>query len=377
MLEKTVKLLDSFLDMGIPGYDCIVLKDGEPIFRRIKGYSNLEDKIPMKGDERYNIYSCSKLITCVAALQLYEKGLLSLDDKLSDYIPEYRKMQVRCEGGLKDAKNPILIRHLFNMTGGFSYNTGSAAIITAKRETNGRCGTVETARYLAKDALRFEPGEGWEYSLCHDVLAAVVEVVSGERFGLYVKKNIFDPLAMNNSTFLLPPEELDSICEQYTFDTDTKTAKNCGKNIKYYKFGNMYESGGAGAISTVEDYIKLLESLRKGDKILKSETVDLMLKDCMTENLRKYYWYPDYGYGLGVRSPMPQEGTTDFGWGGAAGSYYAIDRENGITMYYAQHMLNSPNKQQRYILYATVKEDLFGKERSKDFTLDSKLSQFV
>ena len=139
----------------------------------------------------------------------------------------------------------------------------------------------------------------------------------------------------------------------------------------------MYESGGAGAISTVEDYIKLLESLRKGDKILKSETVDLMLKDCMTENLRKYYWYPDYGYGLGVRSPMPQEGTTDFGWGGAAGSYYAIDRENGITMYYAQHMLNSPNKQQRYILYATVKEDLFGKERSKDFTLDSKLSQFV
>ena len=377
MLEKTVKLLDSFLDMGIPGYDCIVLKDGEPIFRRIKGYSNLEDKIPMKGDERYNIYSCSKLITCVAALQLYEKGLLSLDDKLSDYIPEYRKMQVRCEGGLKDAKNPILIRHLFNMTGGFSYNTGSAAIITAKRETNGRCGTVETARYLAKDALRFEPGEGWEYSLCHDVLAAVVEVVSGERFGLYVKKNIFDPLAMNNSTFLLPPEELDSICEQYTFDTDTKTAKNCGKNIKYYKFGNMYESGGAGAISTVEDYIKLLESLRKGDKILKSETVDLMLKDCMTENLRKYYWYPDYGYGFGVRSPMPQEGTTDFGWGGAAGSYYAIDRENGITMYYAQHMLNSPNKQQRYILYATVKEDLFGKERSKDFTLDSKLSQFV
>lgn len=377
MFEKTIKLLDSFLDMGVPGFDCIVLKDGEPIFRRTKGYSNLEDKIPMKGDERYNIYSCSKLITCVAALQLYEKGLLSLDDKLSEFIPEYREMQVRCEDGLKDAKKTILIRHLFNMTGGFSYNTSSAAIITAKRETNGRCGTVETARYLAKDALRFEPGEGWEYSLCHDVLAAVVEVISGERFGLYVKKNIFDPLLMNNSTFLLPPEELDSICEQYTFDTNTKTAKNCGKNIMYYKFGNMYESGGAGAISTVEDYIKLLEALRKGDIILKSETVDLMLKDCMTENLRKYYWYPDYGYGLGVRSPIPQKGTTDFGWGGAAGSYYAIDRENGITMYYAQHMLNSPNKQERYILYATIKEDLFGKEQSNDFTLDSKLSQFV
>lgn len=377
MFENTIKMLDSFLDMGIPGYDCIVLKDGEPIFRRTKGYSNLEDKIPMKGDERYNIYSCSKLITCVAALQLYEKGLLGLDDKLSDYIPEYSQMQVRCEGGSRAAQNPILIRNLFNMTGGFSYNTGSASIKAAQSDTNGRCGTVETVKYLAGDALRYEPGEGWEYSLCHDVLAAVVEVVSGERFGLYVKKNIFDPLLMNNSTFLLPPEELDSICGQYIFDTKTKTAKNCGKNIMYYKFGSMYESGGAGAISTVEDYIKLLEALRKGDIILKRETVDLMLKDCMTENLRKYYWYPDYGYGLGVRTPMPQEGTTDFGWGGAAGAYFAVDRENGIVMYYAQHMLNSPNKQQRYILYATVKEDLFGKGKSNDFELDSKLSQFV
>lgn len=377
MLENTEKMLDSFLDMGVPGFDCIVLKDGKPIFRRTKGYSDIENKIPMNGKERYNIYSCSKLITCVAALQLYEKGLLKLDDKLSDYIPEYKEMQVRCEDGLKVAQNPILIRNLLNMTGGFSYNTGCASVKAAQSNTNGRCATVETIKYLANEALRYEPGEGWEYSLCHDVLAAVVEVVSGERFGLYVKKNIFDPLAMNDSTFLLPPEELDSVCAQYIFDADTKTAKNCGKEIMYYKFGSMYESGGAGAVSTLEDYVKLLEALRKGDKILKSETVDLMLKDCMNNKLRISYWYPDYGYGLGVRTPMPQMGTTDFGWGGAAGAYYAIDRENGITMYYAQHLLNSPNKQERYVLYATIKEDLFGNKKGDVIALDSKLSEFV
>ena len=83
MFEKTIKLLDSFIEMGVPGFDCIVLKDGEPIFRRTKGFSNLEAKVQMNGKERYNIYSCSKLITCIAALQLYEKGLLGLEDKLS------------------------------------------------------------------------------------------------------------------------------------------------------------------------------------------------------------------------------------------------------------------------------------------------------
>ena len=377
MFEKTIKLLDSFIEMGVPGFDCIVLKDGEPIFRRTKGFSNLEAKVQMNGKERYNIYSCSKLITCIAALQLYEKGLLGLDDKLSDYIPEFENMQVTCDNGTQKARNPILIRHLFNMTGGFSYNTNTVTITAAQNETNGRCDTGETVKYLAKNPLCFEPGEAWRYSFCHDVLAAVVEVVSGERFGLYVKKNIFDPLGMKNSTFLLPTEELETICEQYIFDANTKTAKNCGKNIMYYKFGQMYESGGAGAISTLDDYIKLLEAVRKGDSIIKRETVDLMLCDCMTDKLREFYWYPDYGYGLGVRTPMTDMGTTDFGWGGAAGAYWAVDRENGITMYYAQHMLNSPNKQERYILYATVKEDLFGKEKSSDFELDSKLSQFV
>ncbi len=376
MFEKTKKLLDSFIDMGVPGYDCIVLKDGEPIFRRTKGYSSLEKQIPMCGNERYNIYSCSKLITCVAALKLYEEGLFSLDDKLCDYIPEYKEVFLQSQNGPQKSDKDILIRHLFNMTAGFSYNLNRKSITECQNDTNGRCDTLKQIKYMAKDAMNFKAGEAWAYSLCHDVLAAFVEVVSGERFGEYVRNNIFEPLGMSRSTFLLPEDELDTICEQYIFDNNSKTAKNCGKKIMYYKFGSMYESGGAGAISTVEDYMKLLEALRTGT-ILKPETVDLMLCDCLGEKLRQYYWYPDYGYGLGVRTPMHDKGTTDFGWGGAAGAYYAIDRQNGITMYYAQHLLNSPNKQERYILYATVKEDLFGSQSNSGFVLDSKLSQYV
>ena len=96
-------------------------------------------------------------------------------------------------------------------------------------------------RYLAKEPLLFEPGERWEYSLCHDVLAAFVEVISGMCFGEYVKKNIFEPLGMNNSTFLLDDSELDTICSQYIGEN----IEICVKTIDY-KFVSKYESVCAG-----------------------------------------------------------------------------------------------------------------------------------
>ena len=124
-------------------------------------------------------------------------------------------------------------------------------------------------RYLAREPLSFEPGSDWQYSFCHDVLAVFVEVISGERFGIYVKKNIFDVLGMNDSTFLLPEDELDTLCTQYRFSGIPRKAKAIDKNIMLYKLGSMYESGGAGCISTVDDYMKFLEALRVGDVILK------------------------------------------------------------------------------------------------------------
>lgn len=216
MFEKTKKFCDSFLSMGVPGFDLSIYKGGECILRHMGGYSDLENEIPMQGNERYNIYSCSKPITCVAAMQLWEKGLFSLEDKLSDYMPEFHKMTVRTADGIKHADKPILIKHLFEMTAGFSYNLYSSQLLKCRQETEGVCPTRKTMEYLAKEPLLFEPGDSWEYSLCHDVLAALVEVISGEKFEEYVRKNIFDVLGMTNSTFILPENEIDSISPQYT-----------------------------------------------------------------------------------------------------------------------------------------------------------------
>jgi len=340
MFENIKKICDICLELGLQGYDLIVYKDGKCVYRKFDGYSDIENKVPMNGKERYNIYSCSKPITATAALQLWEKGLFSLEDKLADYMPEFSRMTVKTDDGIKKAENPILIKHLFEMTAGFSYDVNSPSLKKCYEETNGKCPTREAMKYLAKEPLLFEPGDRWHYSLCHDVLAALVEVISGEKFEIYVKKNIFDKVGMKDTTFMLPESELSTIAEQYRF-ADGKH-KNVGKNIQNYKIGSEYASGGAGGISTVDDYIKFLEALRTG-KLLKLETLALMQTNRLTKEQRRTYWTNGtHGYGLGVRCDRGLEGYSDFGWGGAAGAYLAIDTENGISLYFGTHLLSSP-----------------------------------
>ncbi len=357
MFEKTKKFCDSLLDMGVPGFDLAVFKGGKPILRYMNGYSDIEKKIKINGKEKYNIYSCSKVITATAALQLWEKGLFSLEDKLSDYMPEFEMMTVKTENGIKKSDNPILIKHLFEMTAGFSYDLESESLMQCRKETNGKCPTREAMKYLAKEPLLFEPGEKWEYSLCHDVLAALVEVISGEKFEDYVKKNIFDPVGMNDSTFMLPQSELASIAEQYKFENETVV--NIGKDITYFKMGSEYASGGAGGVSTTDDYIKFLEGLRCG-VFLKPETLQLMITDRLTDAQKTTYWTRDtHGYGLGVRCHSEGEINTDFGWGGAAGAYLAIDIENEISLYFACHLHSSPGQGVRSLLYRFIRAELF------------------
>lgn len=356
MFEKTKAFCDSFLELGVQGFDLAVYQDGKCILRHMNGYSDLENKVKMTGDERYNIYSCSKVITCVAAMQLWEKGLFSLEDKLSDYMPEFKDMTVKTENGIQKAEHPILIRHLFEMTAGFSYHCRSPHIIMAISETDGRCPTRETMKYLAKEPLLFEPGDRWEYSLCHDVLAALVEIISGEKFETYVKKNIFDIVGMSRSSFMLPEEELNTIAEQYRFENGR--AVNVGKNIVSYKLGSEYASGGAGGISTVDDYIKFLEALRT-HKLLKVETLKLMMTDRLTEWQKRTYWtQATHGYGLGVRCPKGNKQYTDFGWGGAACAYLAVDVENKISLFFGAHLLSSPAQGLRSMLYRFIRAEL-------------------
>ena len=370
MFEQTKVLCQQFLKRGIPGFDLIVYKDGQCVLRYMGGYADPEGKIPMQGKEKYHIYSCSKLFTCVAAMQLWEKGLFSLEDNLADYLSAFREMTVKTGNGIEKAKNPIKIHHLFEMTAGLNYDMQTPALKEYYEACDYRCPTVEMVNEIAKTPLEFEPGTGWRYSLCHDVLAALVEVLSGERFENYVKKHIFAPLGMENSDFLHPMEDWSGFARQFRYDSITGEYEPWWKNA--YRPGKEYASGGAGCVSTVEDYIKFLEALRVGDVILKKETIAMMATDRLTEPQRQMYTYDKVvnGYGLGMRTPRLDPTWTEFGWGGAAGAYASVDPVNNITFYYAQHVLNAPTRPLRPWLYRTIRADLLGQKIHVPITQD-------
>lgn len=342
MFSELSRFLDHFLEMGVPGYDCVIYHHGECVFRRFRGVSDVERQTPMNGSERYNLYSCTKPITCTAALQLYENGCFSLEDPVEKYLPAFSHMTVSTPEGPVPAERPIRIVDLFMMTAGFSYDLNSPGLLQAWEETDGRCPTGIVMAYLAKEPLLFQPGTSWHYSLCHDVLAALVETISGQRFGDYLQEHIFKPLGMNRSA--LHEDERDPAIPLYFYEGSDKPLRKVSPgepDYVTYRLGPDYDSGGAGLVSTVEDYIRFLEALRTGT-ILRPETVELMQMDhlscCVNPALRST------GYGLGVR--CKKEGTKnpkEFGWDGAGGAYLTVDLEQDFTLFYAQHLAYSPN----------------------------------
>lgn len=381
--------LDRLTAWRIPGNSVCVYQDGKEVFAYQSGYSDVERGIPMRGDELFFIYSCSKLVTVTAALQLYERGLFLLDDPLYDFIPAFRNVNVRdADGSLHPAKKSITLRHLFTMTAGLTYDT-EGAFEKARKITDGKMDTMTVIRCLAEDPLSFEPGTRWQYSLCHDVLAGVVETVSGMKFSEYVQKAIFEPLDMRES-FYHPEGHEDRITNLYHFRNSDETHlaqmqradavanKADGMLINVGKrnsdiYGVHYDSGGSGVITSVADYAKLCAALSLGGtgatgvRILSPGTVSLLQTNQLTAVQRASMNWPQlrgYGYGLGVRtmtdlSAAGSNGSLyEFGWGGAAGATALIDTKYRIAMFYTHHMLNPQESyyqpRLRNVLYACM-----------------------
>ena len=354
------RFLDSLWDLGIPGGECLIYQKRKPVYRHDYGYADKESKTKITPETLFNIYSQTKISTCVAALQLYEQGKFLLTDPLSEYLPEFRDMTVSSEVSpgkweIVPAKNKLYIHNLFSMSSGYTYNCESEEIKAEKERTGGCSTTLEMVRAMAKTPLAFEPGTQWCYGLSHDILAGLVEVVSGKRFGDFLKENIFDPLGMKN-TGMLPDETiLARMASQYIYNRQKKSADKIGKENTFC-LGSQYESGGAGLYSCVDDYIQLADALANGglglsgNRILSCRTVDLMRTNRLCpEMLKTYDWdaLAGYGYGLGVRTMIdPAKGGAlspvgEFGWSGAAGAYFLADPENELAVFYVQHMIDN------------------------------------
>ena len=214
--ENIKRLLDKSSELGIPAIDIVIYHKGREVFRETRGVMD-EDGTPLTRSTLFNLYSTSKFITCASALTLLDDGVISLDDAVAKYIPSFGDVCVRRGDKIEKAESTLKLKHLFTMTGGLSYDVQDFAITLGKSETDGKCPTVRMMDYIAKMPLVFEPGESWRYSFSHDVIAAIVEVASGKRFGEYVKERIFDPLGMTDTTYCLDELRLSEVCTQYLY----------------------------------------------------------------------------------------------------------------------------------------------------------------
>ena len=342
---KLDKLIDSLPACGIPMCDLAVTYKGELVYRHSSGYSDAELTKPTSADDIYWIYSNTKITTCIAAMRLIEEGKMSLDDRLSKYIPEFESMQVRKQdGSIVPASTPITIEHLFTMSAGFDYNSAAAPIKAAKEA----CGsTLDIVKAMSKVPLGFEPGTNYRYSLCHDILAAVVEVVSGMKFSEYTDKYIFKPLGMTNTGFRPTEEQKKRFSAMYNYHGGINKAilTDC---TNLYAFSPTYDSGGAGLYSTVDDYLKLVTTMalggtsKDGYHLLSPESIKLMqVNRLCDEGRRSFSTTRLFGYGWGLcgrvhvdpvvshsKSPVGE-----FGWDGAAGAFNLMDPENQIALY--------------------------------------------
>ncbi len=341
-------------EKGVPSCEIKIMREHETLFRYSTGKSDYEGTKEVNKNSIYYLYSCTKPITVTAAMQLVEKGLLSLEDPVSKYIPSFNDVFLNVDGQKKRPKNTMTIRHLFTMCGGLDYDL-KAEHIKEFTQNNPNASTREVVDRFVLAPLLFEPGEKFKYSFCHDVLAVVIEVITGMSFGEYLKKNIFEPLGMKRIGFAIPEDEKETLVAQYTNKEGWGIVPR--ENDCEFCLSNNYESGGAGLYSTLDDYSLFADAMANGGvgitgkQILKPETIDLM----RTEQLKNYAVDTKfscaagtgYGYGLGVRTLVDKsEGQRsalgEFGWDGAAGSYVMIDPASKLSITFTMHVRNWP-----------------------------------
>ena len=354
--------LNEYLPMlGIPGSDTSIYQGDTEVFRYQSGYGNIAKKTPVNPDGLYNIYSCTKVTTVCALLTLLEKGEIHLYDPVYAYLPAFRDLNVRFqkengEWDVRPAQTVMTIRHLMSMTSGMTYDLASPEILEVFKRTGGRCPTVETVSAMAKSPLLFDPGTGYNYSLSHDVLGAVIEVVSGMPFSAYVQEAIFDPIGMTDTSFRMDESRAVRMNTQYKYNPETGCAEEISPFDLPYRLGTEFESGGAGLSSCVSDYVKLARTLThmglapNGNRILAPATVELLRTNVLEGKCMEGFqsWggvrLRGYGYGLGVRTMMnPSSAASltpvgEFGWDGAKLCFFLSDPKNDISVFHAEHM---------------------------------------
>lgn len=355
----------------VAGARAVIMQNGRTVYDETWGYRDLATQAPLADDTIYHIYSMSKPITSVAVMILFEEGKFLLHEPIAKYIPELADLKVydpvNGTGNppvRKAARQPTIadvLKHTAGFTYGFFDPTPVGSMYRKANiggPTKDLQGFVEN---LGKIPLRSDPGASWIYSVSTDVLGRLVEVASGQTFGDFLQTRIFTPLGMTDTSFHFDAAKADRQAVLYSregvpaaFPKAGFFAKPTGPGLEPahesmlvgYTDKGVFESGGAGLLSTVPDYLRFAKMLLNngeldGTRILSPNSVHMMRRDQTGDvqpvmRVTSIMPGPGIGFGLGFGT-ITDQGLSglalpkgSYFWGGAAGTFFWVDPENEL-----------------------------------------------
>jgi CubicO group peptidase (beta-lactamase class C family) len=376
-LARMNKAIHEYVDAGrTPGVVTLIARHGKVVHLDAYGKADLATGRPIRTDDIFRMYSMTKPITSVALLMLYEEGKFQLTDPLSRHFPAFADVRVYAGTGpqgnmlLDSPRRPITIQDVFRHTAGFSYGFGTSPIDKAYQDANVFAKDLtDLMDKVSKQPLLYQPGDRWEYSVAHDVQAALVEKLSGQKFDDFVRQRIFAPLEMRDSMFKVPADKKSRVPALYTRNRDGKMVVDTSDLARDY--GDKV-FGGYSISSTIGDYALFAQMLLNkgqlnGVRLLSPKTVELMATNhlsaaALAAGSMGIGLGPGTGYGLGVSVLMnPAErgnlgSAGEFGWSGAASTHVLIDPKEDLVAIYCTQLMGEFSVRAHFVtmLYQSI-----------------------
>ena len=357
-VQQLVNVLQDCVDrQHIPGAVVLVARQGQIGLFEALGQQDPATGTSMRTDSIFRIYSMTKPLVSVAIMMLVERGRLLISDPVSRWLPEYNNQPVLGTAGLVPAWQTPTVQDLLRHTAGLTYEfLGDSPVQREYAKVNiasrGRSND-EFSKTLASIPLQFQPRSCWAYSRATDVLGRLVEVVSGQTLGAFLKTEIFTPLGMADTGFAVPPAQQHRIAQPFGHDPDG------GVPMKLFDPCEVpaSESGGGGLMSTAMDYARFLQCLLSGGeldghRLLSRHTLAFMTADNLGDiPIDGTLLPPGHGFGLGFavrralgESPVPGSVGT-YHWSGIGGTSFFVDPAQDL---YAMLLTQAPNQRDHY-----------------------------
>ena len=347
---------DQIANGKIPGAILLIQQHGKPVYHEFFGVQDVVSKQPMTDQTIFRLFSMTKAITSVAAMMLVDEGKLPLEDPIAKYIPSFANVKVGAEKKNEDGtktlelvppNRPPTILDLMRHTSGITYGFyGDSLVRKAYAAANLYAGDFDLAEFaerIAKLPLHDQPGSLWQYGHSTDVLARIMEIVSGKTLLEVEREKLLDPLGMKDTGFFVTdPEKQKLIAQPMPNDSDFRVGRENNPQVP-----KKWQSASGGMVSTMSDFARFAQMLLDGGKFegktyLSPKAFELMTTDQVGPGsgvARDYFYFPGDGFGFGLglavrtdpgNAKPPPGSLGELKWDGASGCYFVIDRKQDM-----------------------------------------------